>query len=82
MMTSVALAQRTFDPARLITCAKRGLVVKWLSRLPVTEEIAGSSPVGPAKQNASAQLGLFVWARFQLLLLTVAVKTIDKKLKE
>lgn len=27
-----------------------GLVVKWLSRLPVTEEIAGSNPVEPAKQ--------------------------------
>lgn len=25
-----------------------GLVVKWLSRLPVTEEIAGSKPVEPA----------------------------------
>ena len=25
-----------------------GLVVKWLSRLPVTEEIAGSNPVEPA----------------------------------
>jgi hypothetical protein len=45
-----------------IASAKCGLVVKWLSRLPVTEEIAGSSPVGPAKQNASAQLGLFVCA--------------------
>ena len=28
-----------------------GLVVKWLSRLPVTEEIAGSSPVGPANSD-------------------------------
>jgi hypothetical protein len=26
-----------------------GFVVKWLSRLPVTEEIAGSNPVEPAK---------------------------------
>lgn len=28
---------------------KYGLVVKGLSRLPVTEEIAGSNPVEPAK---------------------------------
>jgi hypothetical protein len=30
-----------------------GLVVKWLSRLPVTEEIAGSNPVEPAKQSSN-----------------------------
>ncbi len=35
-------------PVSFIT-VRYGLVVKWLSRLPVTEEIAGSSPVGPAK---------------------------------
>ncbi len=33
-----------------------------LSRLPVTEEIAGSNPVGPANENAPAKLGLFHWA--------------------
>jgi hypothetical protein len=40
--------------------AKPGLVVKWLSRLPVTEEIAGSNPVGPAKKKASS----FGWGFF------------------
>ncbi len=34
-------------PEHTSSC-RRGLVVKWLSRLPVTEEIAGSSPVEPA----------------------------------
>ncbi len=33
-----------------------GPVVKWLSRLPVTEEIAGSNPVGPAIEKASTLL--------------------------
>ena len=36
-----------------------GLVVKGLSRLPVTEEIAGSNPVEPAKLNSSPSGGLF-----------------------
>ena len=37
--------------------------MKWLSRLPVTEEIAGSSPVGPAKVKGSVvRLGLLLWA--------------------
>jgi hypothetical protein len=36
--------------------------VKWLSRLPVTEEITGSNPAGPAKKRVPAKLGLFSWA--------------------
>jgi hypothetical protein len=36
-----------------------GLVVKGLSRLPVTEEIAGSNPVEPAKHLKKA-----LWGRF------------------
>jgi hypothetical protein len=47
-MTSVALGKVHFTRRGRKASAKRGLVVKWLSRLPVTEEIAGSSPVGPA----------------------------------
>ncbi len=43
-----------------------GLVVKWLSRLPVTEEIAGSNPVEPAKENDSASAGSFSLGEFQL----------------
>ncbi len=38
----------------------RGLVVKWLSRLPVTEEIAGSSPVEPASESAPLKSGVFL----------------------
>ena len=37
-----------------------GLVVKGLSRLPVTEEIAGSNPVEPANKNCSPSGGLFL----------------------
>lgn len=36
-----------------------GLVVKGLSRLPVTEKIAGSNPVEPAKQLFQKTLGSF-----------------------
>jgi hypothetical protein len=35
---------------RYIPPHQPGFVVKWLSRLPVTEEIAGSNPVEPAKE--------------------------------
>ena len=41
-----------------------GLVVKWLSRLPVTEEIAGSNPVEPAKKLSEYHL---VWYSFYIL---------------
>ena len=34
-----------------------------LSRLPVTEEIAGSNPVGPAKERDSAKAGSFFLGR-------------------
>ena len=36
------------------------LVVKGLSRLPVTEEIAGSNPVGPAKIKKSPIGGFLI----------------------
>ena len=40
--------------------------MKWLSRLPVTEEIAGSNPVGPAKEKDSAFAGFFSFDRLRL----------------
>ena len=43
----------------------QGLVVKWLSRLPVTEEIAGSSPVEPAKKKSHPCDGSFFIGRFR-----------------
>ena len=43
----------------LIVKRRLGLVVKGSSRLPVTEEIAGSNPVGPAIKNTSDSSGVF-----------------------
>ena len=37
-----------------------GLVVKGLSRLPVTEEIAGSNPVEPARMRISPETVVFL----------------------
>ena len=42
----------------------RALVVKGLSRLPVTEEIAGSNPVERAKENTYPWGRYFLWHVF------------------
>ncbi len=41
-----------------------GLVVKGLSRLPVTEEITGSNPAEPANKNRPPFGGLFLLLGF------------------
>ena len=56
-------------PVSFIT-VRNGLVVKWLSRLPVTEEIAGSSPVGPAKY-------LFT---YKCICVTITIMNYDKSI--
>ena len=42
--------------------------VAGLTRLPVTEEIAGSNPVGPAKLKTSPPGGVFILDEFQLVI--------------
>lgn len=41
----------------------RALVVKGLSRLPVTEEIAGSNPVERATETTSPLVGYFLFTQ-------------------
>ena len=42
-----------------------------LSRLPVTEKIAGSNPVGPAKKVPHRKMGFFLYKEYSLINVTV-----------
>jgi hypothetical protein len=59
-MKSNLLHQRPkTDIIRKLTSHAYGLVVKGLSRLPVTEEIAGSNPVEPATKTVHHLVDFF-----------------------
>jgi hypothetical protein len=49
------------------------LVVKWLSRLPVTEEIAGSNPVERARKIVHRRVNFFLIKFLLLIYLDVLV---------